>query len=116
MFQNLAAIDPDLAEVGPALQTINLLRGLTLTLGLSESLSLDLHIETNNEKSAQQLFALILNGKNTLGQLLSVQALAGNAQNTGVPPELLNAGLKLLQSMKIGYQQNNVGLQVTVSN
>jgi len=116
LFQNLAALDPDLAEVGPALQTINLLRGLTLTLGLSESLSLDLHIETNNEKSAQQLFALTLNGKNTLGQLLSVQALAGNAQNTGVPPELLNAGLKLLQSMKIGYQQNNVGLQVNISN
>ncbi|MCH2611859.1 MAG: DUF1559 domain-containing protein, partial [Pirellulales bacterium] len=116
LFQNLAALDPDLAEVGPALQTINLLRGVPLTLGLSESLSLDLHIETNNEKSAQQLFALTLNGKNTLGQLLSVQALAGNAQNTGVPQELLNAGLKLLQSMKIGYQQNNVGLQVTVSN
>ena len=116
LFQNLEAVDPDLAEVGPALQTINLLRGLTLTLGFSESLSLDLHIETNNEKSAQQLFALTLNGKNTLGQLLSVQALAGNAQNTGVPPELLNAGLKLLQSMKIGYQQNNVGLQVNISN
>ena len=62
------------------------------------------------------MFALTLNGKNTLGQLLSVQALAGNAQNTGVPPELLNAGLKLLQSMKIGYQQNNVGLQVNISN